>query len=131
MASLDIGAPRWGTRHAACCVLEQGEHRMTLAEVSTRLNEVSDRYHVPERLRLAGDTARKGANVAYDSARKGANAAYHLALEHPRASMAAGAVLAVAVIGGVLWTIFGHSRLERRQPRQRVRAGSGKRRAKS
>ena len=88
-------------------------------EVSNHLNEMSERYQVPERLRMAQDTARRSAQQAYQ-----------LALDHPRASMAAGVVLAAAIVGGVLWYIFGGEREEQRRTR-RVRAGTGRKRAKT
>jgi hypothetical protein len=89
-------------------------------EVSNHLNEVSERYQVPQRLRVVGDTARRGAQNAYQ-----------LALEHPRTSAAAGVILAAAIVGGVLWYMFGSQRepLERRT--RRVRAGTGRKRAKT
>lgn len=109
---------------------------MRLAEVSREvadhLNEASERYQVPQRLRYAGETARETARVASESARRGAQHAYHMALEHPRASAAAGIILAAAIVGGVLWYIFGSEREEQQQRRsRRVRAGTGRKRAKS
>ena len=53
-----------------------------------------------------------------------------MALEHPRTSAAAGIILAAAIVGGVLWYIFGTERQEPRRPRARVRAGTGRKRAK-
>lgn len=101
-------------------------------EVSDHLNEVSERYHVPERLRVASDTARRGANAAYEHAYRGARNAYQMALEHPRTSAAAGIVVAAAIVGGVLWYIFGNQRQqEPRRQRTRVRAGTARRRAKT
>ena len=88
-------------------------------EVSNQLNEVSERYQVPQRLRRAGDTARRGAHSAYQ-----------MALENPRASATAGVILAAAIVGGVLWYLFGGRREEPRQSR-RVRAGTGRKRAKT
>jgi hypothetical protein len=107
---------------------------MRLAEVTRdvaeQLNDVSERYQVPQRLRAAGDSARRGAQVAYDGAYRGARNAYHLALENPRASAAVGVVVAAAIVGGVLWYIFGGRREQPRQPR-RVRAGTGRKRART
>jgi hypothetical protein len=109
---------------------------MRLAEVTRdvadQLNEASERYQVPERLRVARDTARRGAQVAYDGAYRGARQAYRLALENPRASTAAGVILAAAIVGGVLWYIFGGEREEQQQRRsRRVRAGTGRKRART
>lgn len=96
---------------------------MRLAEVTREvpnyLNEVSERYQVPQRLRMAQDTARRGAEQAY-----------RMALNHPRASAAAGVILAAAIVGGVLWYIFGGEEQEQRRSR-RVRAGTGRKRAKT
>jgi len=82
------------------------------------LHEVSERYQVPQRVRAAGETARQGAHTAY-----------RMALDHPRASTAAGIILAAALAGGVLWFMFGDSRrpVERRRKGQRVRAVSERR----
>ena len=107
---------------------------MRLAEVTRdvteQLNDVSERYQVPQRLRHAGDTARRGAEHAYRHAYRGAQNAYQMALENPRASAAVGVVVAAAIVGGVLWYIFGNRREEQR-PTRRVRAGTGRKRAKT
>lgn len=107
---------------------------MRLAEVTKEvpnyLNEVSERYQVPQRLRYAGETARETAQIASERARRAAQHAYQLALEHPRTSAAAGVILAAAIVGGVLWYIFGGEREEQRRAR-RVRAGTGRKRAKT
>jgi len=70
---------------------------MRLAEVTRdvaeQLNDVSERYQVPQRLHHAGDTARRGAEHAYRHAYRGAQNAYQLALENPRASAAVGVVV--------------------------------------
>lgn len=65
---------------------------------------------------------------AYKQARYGAQVAYRAALEHPRTSIA-GMVLAAAVIGGLLWYMFGDARkpVERRRKGPRVRAVSERR----
>ena len=108
---------------------------MRLAEVTRdvadQLNDVSERYQVPKRLRVAQDMARRGAQVAYDNAYRGARSAYRVALENPRASAAAGVILAAAIVGGVLWYIFGSERQQPRKPRARVRAGTGRKRART
>ena len=100
-------------------------------DVADQLNDASERYQVPQRLRYAGETARETARMASETARRGAQQAYQMALEHPRTSAAAGIILAAAIVGGVLWYIFGTERQEPRRPRARVRAGTGRKRAKS
>jgi hypothetical protein len=99
-------------------------------DVADQLNEASERYQVPQRLRYAGETARETARMASETARRGAQQAYHMALEHPRTSAAAGIILAAAIVGGVLWYIFGNASNEPRRTR-RVRAGTGRKRAKT
>ena len=86
-------------------------------EVSNQLSEASERYQVPQRLRAAGEAARQGAH-----------AAYRMALDHPRTS-AAGIILAAALVGGLLWYLFGDSRrpVQRRQTHTRVRARTERR----
>ena len=101
-------------------------------EVADQLNEASERYQVPQRLQMARETARRGAQVAYDNAYRGAQQAYRVAMENPRASAAAGVILAAAIVGGVLWYIFGGEREEQQQRRpRRVRAGTGRKRART
>src|SRR5262245_26423699 len=89
-------------------------------EAANQLNEVSERYQVPQRLRSARDTAYRGAEQAY-----------RLAMENPRASAAAGALLAVAIVGGVLWYVFGRERAVEPRQTRRVRAGTGRKRART
>ena len=96
-------------------------------EVSNQLSEVSERYQVPQRLRRASDAACEAAYTASDAARRGANQAYRMALDHPRASAAAGVILATALIGGVLWYIFGGEKKEPQKTRTRVRARTERR----
>lgn len=113
---------------------------MRLAEVSSRLNEVSERYQVPERLSaaskkayegmsVASQKAYEGMGVASEAARRGAHAAYQMAREYPRASVG-GAILAAALIGGLLWYMFGDRQrpVQRRRHTTRARAGSERRR---
>jgi hypothetical protein len=104
---------------------------MRLAEVtrdvSNHLNEMSERYQVPQRLRSAGDAACDAAYMASDAARRGASRAYRIALDNPRTSAAAGVVLAAAIVGGVLWYIFGNQEKPQRKPRPRVRARTERR----
>lgn len=101
---------------------------MRLAEVPSRLSEVSERYKVPERVSAASQKVYEGVSVAGDAARRSANAAYRMALEHPRTSIA-GAIAAAAIIGGLLWYMFGDPRrpVERRRKPQRVRAKTERR----
>ena len=100
-------------------------------EVADQLNDASERYQVPQRLQMARDTARRGAQVAYDNAYRGAQHAYRVAMENPRASAAAGVILAAAIVGGVLWYIFGGEREEQQRRTRRVRAGTGRKRART
>lgn len=109
---------------------------MRLAEVtkdvSEQLAEVAERYQVPERLRVASDVARRGAQTAYDNAYRGAQRAYQLARENPRASVAAaGVIVAAAIVGGVLWYIFGRETEQEQRRTRRVRAGTGRKRART
>jgi hypothetical protein len=87
-------------------------------EVSNQLSEASERYQVPQRLRAAGEAARQGAQ-----------AAYRMALDHPRTSVA-GIILAAALVGGLLWYMFGDSQrpVQRRRNHTRMRAGTERRR---
>jgi hypothetical protein len=87
-------------------------------EVSNQLSEASERYQVPQRLRAAGEAARQGAQ-----------AAYRMALDHPRTSVA-GIILAAALVGGLLWYMFGDSQrpVQRRRTQTRMRAGTERRR---
>lgn len=105
---------------------------MRLAEVtkefSNQLSDVSERYQVPQRLRRATDVASEAVHTAGDAARRGARQAYRIALDNPRASAAAGIVLAAAVVGGLLWYIFGNQeKTQRSKPRPRVRARTERR----
>jgi len=108
---------------------------MRLAEVTRdvadQLHDVSERYQVPQRLQLARETARRGAQVAYDNAYRSAQHAYRMAMEHPRTSAAAGVILAAAIVGGVLWYIFGGEREQQQRRSRRVRAGTGRKRART
>ena len=100
-------------------------------EVADQLNEASERYQVPQRLQMARETARRGAQVAYDNAYRGARHAYRVALDNPRASAAAGVILAAAIVGGMLWYIFGRETEQEPRRTRRVRAGTGRKRARS
>jgi len=96
-------------------------------EVSNQLSDVSERYQVPQRLRRASDAACEAAYTASDAARRGARQAYRVALDNPRASTAAGVILAAALVGGVLWYIFGNEKKEPQRTRARVRARTERR----
>jgi hypothetical protein len=103
---------------------------MRLADVTNRLNEVSERYQVPERLSTASHKVREGMHAAGDAAYRGAYSAYEFARAHPRTSIG-GALAAAAIIGGVLWYLFGdrrHQPVQRRRSHARVRAGGERRR---
>jgi hypothetical protein len=106
---------------------------MRLAEVSSRLSDVSERYKVPERvhagMNMASEAAHTGMSMASEAARKGADVAYRVVREYPRTSATAGAIVAAALIGGLLWYMFGDPRrpVERRRKPQRVRAKTERR----
>ena len=92
-------------------------------EASDQLSQAAERYQVPERLRLARESARKGARLAYRTA-----------LDHPRESAAVGIAIAAALVGTVLWTLFRDRRrraASHRRPVARVRAGTGERRTRA
>jgi hypothetical protein len=57
---------------------------MRLADVSSRVQEVSERYQVPEKVSVARQKLYEGMNVASDAAVRGAHAAYRVARENPR-----------------------------------------------
>jgi hypothetical protein len=90
-------------------------------EVSNQLSDTSERYQVPQRLRAAGEAARQGAQ-----------AAYRMALDHPRTSVA-GIILAAALVGGLLWYMFGDSRrpVQRRRTHTGMRAGTERRKRRA
>ena len=92
---------------------------MRLAEVPSRLNEVSEKYQVPQRLRAVGEAACESAQSAYRTA-----------LNHPRTSATAGIVLAAALIGGVLWYLFHDRRTSAPQRSQATRTRAGHERRK-
>jgi hypothetical protein len=105
---------------------------MRFADVSTRLNDVSERYQVPERLNAASQKVREGVSAAGDAAYRGAYSAYEFARAHPRSSIGA-AFAAAAIIGGVLWYLFATEGrpVQRRRSPSRARAGSERRRKHS
>ena len=110
---------------------------MRLEQISNRVANLAEKYEVPEQLNQAsrklGEVTEKvydRMSVAGDAARRHAMAAYRTALEHPKSSIA-GIVLAAAVVGGVLWYVFGDWRkppVQRRRHGSRVRAGAERRR---
>src|SRR5262245_5992080 len=102
---------------------------MTLADVSSRLSDISERYRVPERVSAASQKVYEGMSAAGEAASKGAEAAYRYARANPRTSLGA-VIVAVALVGGALWFVFGHERkpLQRRRRVARVRAGTERRR---
>src|SRR5262245_54129729 len=108
---------------------------MRLVQIPRHVSHLAEEYEVPERLneasRKLGEVSEKvydGMSVAGEAARKGAVAAYRTALEYPRASIG-GVILAAALIGGLLWYVFGDSRrpVQRRRHSTRVRAGAERR----
>ena len=110
---------------------------MRLEQISNRVANIAEKYEVPEHLNQAsrkigevGEKVYDRMSVAGEAARQRAMEAYKLALEHPKTSVV-GAVLAAAVVGGVLWFVFGDWRkppVQRRRHGSRVRAGSERRR---
>jgi len=109
---------------------------MRLAQVSNRLANLAEEYEVPERLNDASQKLGQVSEKVYDRmtaarevARRGAAQAYRVALENPRTSAAAGVILAAALVGGVLWYVFGDWRkpAPRKRSGARVRAGAERR----
>jgi hypothetical protein len=94
-------------------------------QVSNRVADLAEQYEVPERLNRAYDKV----SAAGEAARQGAMAAYRTALEHPKTSIG-GLILAAALVGGLLWYMFGDERrpVQRRRHTSRVRAGTERRR---
>jgi hypothetical protein len=90
---------------------------LRLARVSNQVNDVSERYRIPERLYNAGQ-----------SARRGAEAAYRAALNHPKTSIG-GLIVAAGLVAGALWYLFGtwQRPLQRRSTPTRVRSVSERR----
>jgi len=102
---------------------------MRLAQVSSRLADLSEQYEVPEKLGRMSEKVHDGVTVAGEAARKGAAMAYRAALEHPRTAIG-GIIVAVALVGGALWYVFGDWRrpAPRKRTGTRVRAGTEQRR---
>ena len=101
---------------------------MRLAQIPDRVAQLAEEYEVPERLSDASKKVYQGMSAASETARKGALAAYRTALEHPKASIG-GVILAAALVGGVLWYVFGEWRRPavHRRTGARVRARSERR----
>jgi len=109
---------------------------MRLAEISNRAAELSEQYEVPKHLDTASRKLSEVSSKVYDqlgvagqAARKGAAAAYRTALDHPRTSIG-GIIVAAALVGGLLWYMFGNERrpVQRRRSHSRARAGTERRR---
>jgi hypothetical protein len=102
---------------------------MRLADVTSRVQDVSERYQVPEKVSAARQKLYQGVNVASDAAFRGANAAYRVARNNPRTAIA-GMILAAVAVGGVLWYMFGDPKkpVERRRKGARVKAVTERRR---
>ena len=108
-----------------------------LATISNRAAELSEQYEVPKHLDNASRKLSEVSGKVYDQlgaagevARKGAVAAYRTALDHPKTSIG-GIIIAAALVGGLLWFMFGDERRpvqRRRQHGPRVRAGGERRR---
>jgi hypothetical protein len=101
---------------------------MRLAQIPERVQQLSEQYEVPERLTDASKKAYHHLSAAGETARKGAMAAYRTALEHPRTSIG-GIILAAALVGGLLWYMFGDASrpVQRRRSGTRMRAGAERR----
>jgi len=101
---------------------------MRLAQVSNRVADLSEQYEVPEKLNRMSEKISDGMSVAGQAARQGALRAYHTALEHPKISFG-GVILAAALVGGLLWFMFGDERrpVQRRRKGPRVRAEAERR----
>jgi hypothetical protein len=103
---------------------------MRLARISNRAAELSERYELPEHLsnasRKLSEVSGKvydGMSVAGEAARKSAQVAYRAALAHPKTSIG-GVIVVAALVGGLLWYMFGDWRrpLQRRPSHTRMRA---------
>jgi hypothetical protein len=97
--------------------------------MATRVNEVAERYQVPERLDFAKEKLGDVSSRVADRMTAASHAAYRLARENPRTSIASG-VVAAMLVGGLLWWMFGDRKhpVQRRRSGQRVRAGTERRR---
>jgi hypothetical protein len=109
------------------------EKRMRLAQVPNRLAQMAEDCEVTERLTDASkrlgqfsEKAYDRMSVAGDAARRGALVAYRTALEHPKTSIG-GLIIAAAVVGGILWYVFGDRGQAAPRRRPRVRAKTERR----
>ena len=111
---------------------------MRLEQISERMADLAEKHEVPQHLEQASRTLGEVSGKVYDrlsvageAARRGAAMAYRTALEHPRTSIGA-VIVAAALVGGVLWYVFGDWRKppvqRRRAGTHRVRAGAERRR---
>ena len=109
---------------------------MRLAAISNRAAELSEQYEVPKHLDNASRKLSEVSGKVYDqlsvageTARRGAVAAYRTALDHPKTSIG-GVIIAAALVGGLLWYMFGSEGrpVQRRRTHPRVRAGAERRR---
>ena len=102
---------------------------MNLANMANRVNEVAQRYHVPERLDTAKETISDLSGRMAERMSAAGQSAYRYARENPRTSVAS-AVVAAMLVGGLLWYMFGDRKnpVQRRRPGNRVRAGTERRR---
>lgn len=101
---------------------------MRLAQISNRVADLSEQYEVPEKLNRVSEKIYDKVSVAGQAAQRGAIAAYRTALEHPRTSIG-GIIVAAALVGGLLWFMFGDERrpVQRRRKGARLRAGAERR----
>jgi ElaB/YqjD/DUF883 family membrane-anchored ribosome-binding protein len=102
---------------------------MNLANMANRVNEVAQRYQVPERLDMAKETISDLSGRMAERMSAAGQSAYRYARENPRASVAS-AIVAAMLVGGLLWYMFGDRKnpVQRRRPGNRVRAGTERRR---
>ena len=102
---------------------------MNLANMANRVNEVAQRYQVPERLDMAKETISDLSGRMAERMSAAGQTAYRYARENPRTSVAS-AIVAAMLVGGLLWYMFGDRSkpVERRRKGARVRAVSEKRR---
>lgn len=103
---------------------------MRLAQVSNRVAELSEKYEVPEKLGRVSEKVYDQMSVAGQAARKGAIVAYRAALDHPKTSIG-GIIVAAALVGGLLWFMFGDERRPVQRRRKGARASAGAERRKS
>jgi ElaB/YqjD/DUF883 family membrane-anchored ribosome-binding protein len=102
---------------------------MNLANMANRVNEVAQRYQVPERLDMAKESISDLSGRMAERMSAAGQTAYRYARENPRTSVAS-AIVAAMLVGGLLWYMFGDRKnpVQRRRPGNRVRAGTERRR---